>query len=95
MEKSVRVEVDVIAQFNRDGQIIPLRVRITGEDGEPHAYTIRSYTDLSHKGVFTTPDGIYVTDDILVYECCIVVFEAKKIIHLYYDMSESSWTMTV
>ena len=31
----------------------------------PHAFTIKSYEDLSHKGAYVTPDGMYVTNNIL------------------------------
>ncbi len=95
MEKSVSVDVDVIAQFNKDGDIIPLRIRVVGEDGEPHAYTIHGCVDMSHRGVYVMPDGMRVTNDMLVYECSIAVFEVMKQIHLYYNMVSNSWSMTV
>ena len=42
--------VDVICQQNRDGTMIPLRVRLTDEEGATQTYTIKEYKDLSHQG---------------------------------------------
>ena len=44
-----RQPIDVICQHNKDGEIIPMRLRLCDDDGEPHAFTIKSYKDLSHK----------------------------------------------
>ena len=50
--------VDVICQHNKDGSMIPMRVRLTDEDGAVQTYTIKNYEDLSHQGTRTMPDGI-------------------------------------
>ena len=50
--------VDVICQHSRDGEVIPLRIRVCDEEGELHAYTIKGYKDLSGRGAYTTRDGI-------------------------------------
>ena len=34
--------LDVIAQFNRDGSIIPLKIRLYDEDGELQSYVIKA-----------------------------------------------------
>ena len=86
--------VDVICQHSTDGTIIPLRVRLTDEDGQKHIFNIKEYMDLSHKGCYTTPDGVFVTDRNLVFECKIVVINIVRKITLYYSPSSSLWTMT-
>ena len=86
--------VDVICQHSRDGTIIPLRVRIQDEEGEYQAYTIKGYKDLSHSGARTMPDGVYVADDSLIFECRITVFDRIKVIRLYYRPSDTVWRMT-
>ena len=37
---------DVICQHKTDGTIIPLKIRITDEDGEYQVYNIKSYKDV-------------------------------------------------
>ena len=86
--------VDVICQHSLDGTIIPLRVRIKDEEGEYQAYTIKDYRDLSHQGTRIMPDGVYVTNQTLVYECNITVFGRTKKIRLYYETGGTVWKMT-
>lgn len=87
--------VDVICQHSKDGEIIPLRVRLTDEDGQRQAYTIKEYKDLSHQGTRTMPDGIYVTDKSVIFECRISVFDRLRMIRLYYDPESMVWRMTM
>lgn len=87
-------KVDVICQHSVDGTIIPLRVRMTDEDGQRQIFNIKEYLDVSHKGTYTTPDGVYVTDRNLVFECKIVVLNTVRRITLYYAPSMTYWTMT-
>ena len=86
--------VDVICQHSRDGEIVPMRIRLTDEDGQKQAFRIKEYRDLSHQGTRTMPDGVYVTDKTLVYECKIVVFDRLRMVRLYYEPSAMVWKMT-
>ena len=86
--------VDVICQHSADGTIIPMRVRITDEDGLRQAFTIKGYKDLSHHGTRTMPDGVYVTDKTLIFQCKISVIDRERIIMLYYDPTQTVWKMT-
>lgn len=47
-------KVDVICQHSVDGTIIPLRVRMTDEDGQRQMFNIKEYLDVSHKGLNNT-----------------------------------------
>lgn len=85
--------IDVICQHSRDGGVIPLRIRVPDDEGALHAYTIKEYRDLSHRGAYTTPDGLYVTNNIDLFECRIVVFGQRKTVRLYYNRTENTWTM--
>ena len=87
-------KVDVICQHSADGTVIPLRVRLTDEDGQKQVFTIKEYMDLSHRGCYTTPDGVFVTDRNLMFECKIIVINVMKKITLYYSPSTTIWTMT-
>ncbi|MCR5144092.1 MAG: hypothetical protein K6B67_02140 [Lachnospiraceae bacterium] len=86
--------VDVICQHSKDGTIIPMRVRLTDEDGIYQAYTIKQYRELSKRGAYTTPDGFYVCNDVLVFECKIIVFGQSKSIRLYYNTKQTVWMMS-
>ncbi len=87
----LRGNADVICLHYRDGGIIPLRFRITDEDGEQHTYTIKDYRDVSGRGAYVTRDGIYVTDRMLVYECRIVVLGQLRRVRLYYHRGKDVW----
>ena len=93
MAKIESQPVDVICQHSKDGTIIPIRVRITDEDGIYQTYTIKQYRELSKKGAYTTPDGIFVCNDTLLFECKILVFGHFQTIRLYYNIRESVWKM--
>ncbi|MBR4277719.1 MAG: hypothetical protein IKQ28_04730 [Lachnospiraceae bacterium] len=86
--------VDVICQHSRDGTIYPLKVRVLDDDGEFQTYTIKDFRDQSHRGTRQLPDGMYVTDNTLVYECHVIVFGRQKMIRLYYEPSGTIWKMT-
>ena len=86
--------VDVICMHGRDGTMVPLRIRVEDEEGEFQAYSIHGYKDLSHQGSRTMPDGVYVSDRTLVFECNISVFGRNKMIRLYYGPNSTVWIMT-
>ncbi len=86
--------VDVICQHQRDGSVMPLKVRVLDEDGEYQTYTIKDYRDQSHMGTRELPDGVYVTDRTFVFECHVSVFGRPKMIRLYYEPSGTIWKMT-
>ena len=92
-DKLLENRVDVICQHSRDGEVIPLRLRVCDEEGELHAYTIREYKDLSGRGAYTTRDGIYVTDRMQVFECRIHVLGRTRLVRLYYDHVRNLWAM--
>ena len=47
-------EIDVIAQFKHDGEIIPMRLQMLNSAGQPEAYTIKGYRRLANKGTYTS-----------------------------------------
>ncbi len=93
MEPDLRA-VDVICQHSRDGTIFPIKIRTVDEDGEYQTYTIKGYRDLSHQGTREMPDGVYVTNDTLIFECFIAVFGRRRLVRLYYNPSGIVWKMT-
>jgi hypothetical protein len=85
--------VDVVCQHNRDGSMIPLKVRLTDEDGQIQAYKIRSYKDLSHKGKFEMPDDVIATSGVFPFECKIVCFGSERTIRLLYFAYDHVWML--
>ncbi len=91
----MRQSVDVIALHQIDGTTIPLRVRLTDEEGERREFTILQYRDIGGKGNQTFPDGMNIANDTLAYECYIEVAGTRRLIRLYYKPAlQGHWTMT-
>ena len=93
--KGKRYDVDVICQHSKDGSMIPLRIRVSDEEGNPRAFAIKSYKNLSGNVTYTTSDGVYVTDEMIFYECRIEINGEMKGIRLYYRKNMNNWFMTV
>ena len=87
-------DVDLICMHSKKGDIIPLRIRVTDEDGLPQVYSIKKYKDLSHHGCIEMPDGVYVTDNTLIFECSIVIFGSEKTVRLYNDPPKTVWKLS-
>lgn len=84
--------LDVICQHCHSGKIIPLRIRVT-EDGENHTYTIKEYKQTTVDGAYTTPDGVFVSNGIIIFECHIVVFGQIKTVRLYFNKNRAEWSI--
>ena len=87
-------KLDVICEFARDGRIIPMRIRLMDDDGQFQAYTIKRYREISGRGTYTTPDGVFVTNSIIVFDCRIEVFGSERSLRLYYNISHSEWSIS-
>ena len=84
------LEPDVIAQFNHDGTIIPLRIRVE-ENGELYSFILKSYKQMDHEtGDF---HGMYITAVDLAWECKIEVNGKIRIIYLVW--SGNKWRMAM
>ncbi len=89
-----RIDVDLICQHSVDGTITPIRIRFKDDDGLMQAYNIKEYIDISHQGTRTMPDGVFITDNTIAFECKIMVFDQIKNIRLYYFDASNKWVMT-
>ncbi len=94
MAKRFDKNLDVICVMYGDETIVPIRIRIEDDEGVRQAYNIKECQDVSHRGTFTRADGIYITNEMLVFKCKIEVFGVTKPITLYYDASKSKWVMS-
>ena len=88
------IPIDVICMHSRDREIVPIRIRVMDEEGLYQSFTIKEYRELSHQGTYTRPDGMYVTNETLIYECKINIFGKTKLICLYYEPTRIVWKMT-
>ncbi|MCR5687034.1 MAG: hypothetical protein K6G58_03355 [Lachnospiraceae bacterium] len=83
--------VDMICQHSRDGSIIPIKVRLTDEDGQVQTYRIKSFRDMSHTGQFQMPNGVFATSSVFPFECRIVCFGKEQTINLVYFAYDHVW----
>lgn len=87
--------IDVICQNCRDGTIIPLKLRITDEDGEIQQYQIKGYRDVTGRHSYTLPNGVTVTttQEMRVFECKIDCFQRQKLISIFYNPKTMIWSL--
>lgn len=85
--------VDVICQHTKEGKLIPIKLRLQDDEGVFQTYVVKAYKDLSHKGSYIMPNVITATSTIFPFDCKIIVFGRKKIVHLYYNSGDWIWRM--
>ena len=78
-----REKIDVICQHTKDQRIIPMRIRLTDEDGVIQTYNIKSYKDVTTHGSYLMPNGIRGSNYIWTFECKILVMDLLRPIKLY------------
>lgn len=83
--------IDVICQHTRDGNIIPMRIRLVDEDGEYQTYSIKAYKDITNHGSYTMPNGVPSTSHTWTFDCKIQVFNQIKMIRIFYNTYENKW----
>ena len=90
-----RKPIDAICQHSRDGDIIPIKIRLQDEDGVYQEYKIQRFRPLEVKAEQRTADGVYVSSMVQVYECRIIVFQREKTILLYYRKGDGIWSVYI
>ncbi len=84
----VQKSLDVICQHKKDGNIIPIKIRLQDEDGEYQSYHIKSYR--CHT-LTNTPDSRRTT--ILCFDCKIIAFGHEQIIGIGYNYGTGLWQL--
>ena len=87
--------VDMICQHKADGSIIPIKLRMTDDDGAYQEYKIHAYKDLSYKGsTFDLPDvsSLHSTG-ILPFECIVESFGCRRTLRLFYNSYDHTWKL--
>ena len=90
-----RKSIDAICQHSRDGDIIPIKIRLQDEDGVYQEYKIQRFRPLELKAEQRTADGVYVSSMVQVYECRITVLQKEKTILLYYRKGDGIWSVYI
>ena len=83
--------IDVICQHTKDGNIIPMRIRIYDEDGLIQTFNIKSYKELTKRSDFLSPYGTIVHSNIWRFLCNIQVVNTLKQIELFYNATDNLW----
>lgn len=88
-------EIDVIAQFKHDGEIIPMRLQMLNSARKPSAYTIKGYRRLANEGTYTSVDNVFVTHSTIVFECQIVIDNEMSVVRLYFQPEGHLWLLGI
>ncbi len=94
MGKVIR-DIDVIAQFNHDGKIIPKRFQLMNEDGLKEAHTIKGYRPVPPKGAYTTVDGLFICNSTKLFECQVILHGMPKVVRLYFEPIGNTWFLGI
>lgn len=75
--------VDVICQHIKEGMIIPIKIRVTDEDGELQTYQVRQYRERSVSGEkYRMPNEVWVTNHLRRFKCKINIF-SENVLYSY------------
>lgn len=87
---------DVYCVHQRDGSIIPIRIRIEDEDGESQSYLVKGYRQIDFEGNTILPSGVGAGSNTnLSYECKIMVFDKERRVRLLYRKFDGKWIVCV
>ena len=84
----VQESLDVICQHNKDGTIIPLKIRLQDSDGECQTYMVKSYRCSGLTEAIKTPHYSRVR-----FECKINTWGQDRIINISYSFADGIWRL--
>ena len=82
----IQQSLDVIAQHNKDGSIIPLKIRLHDEDGELQSYKVKSVRQRYVNSAEAPADY-----HIVIFDCKINAFGRDKIVSISYSYADRLW----
>lgn len=90
-------DVEVICHFKADGSIVPLKIKVSDEEGIAQVFAIRQckqpkeqlHSELGYQG------RMYSNVMTMDYDCMINVFGINKLIKLRYFLSEHQWKIFI
>ncbi len=74
---------------------MPIKVRVTDDDGELREYAIKGYKIIDCDVEAASEDGVFISPEFRAFECRIVDFGREKRIRLYFQPRRCTWFMTV
>lgn len=83
--------IDVICQYTKTGNIIPMRLRIQDNDGIYHEFNVKGYRELTSPGEYKTPYGTISHSSIWRFSCRIQVLNRYKDIELFFNGKDNLW----
>lgn len=83
--------IDVICQYTKEGQIIPLRLRFQDEDGLYQIYNVKGYKELSRAGKYKTPYGTISHTSNWRFLCQIQVLSRLVNVELFFNSNDNLW----
>jgi len=86
-------QIDVICQFNKDGSIIPIKIRMEDDNGETQSYVIQGYIEYPPGSGYRIPGGFSATNSIHVFKCKIHSFGHEEILHMFYNTANCQWKL--
>lgn len=94
---SIRVEnqpIDVICQHTTDGKLIPIRIRLTDEDGQRQCFNVKGYRDYSDSKLKNDITGNPIsTADIWAFDLRFQAFGTNRVIRVFYHLRSCVWTL--
>lgn len=89
IEKDSRIEV--ICQFTRDALIIPIKLKITDEDGVSQEYVIKAYKESPFGRDTILPNGVHVKSHLRIFDCQINSFGKTITLRIFFNAKECLW----
>lgn len=83
--------IDVICQYTKSGNIIPMRLRLQDADGFYHEFNVKGYKELSQPGKYQTPYGTIAHSSTWTFQCHIQVFDKLKTVELFFNSNDNLW----
>ncbi len=81
--------LDVICQHKKDGNIIPIKIRLQDEDGLYQVFAIKSYHCINHHTKAVDPRRTPT----LMFECIIQSYERERMIGISFSFMDGLWKL--
>ncbi len=83
--------VDMITRNTSDGELIPVRFKNSGG-----VSNILGFRLIQPKGEYTTPDGVYLSNQVRYYEVECTAGENRILrVFMYYDKDDPCWYVSI
>lgn len=95
ISRTEKKQVDVICQHTKEGRIIPIKIRVSDEDGELQTYHVRQFRERSIDGKeYRMPNEVWTSNYLRRFECKITIFSVEKTVELFYNGNKGTWVLS-